>query len=156
MKIAGVLIFVFGGLAFLGKRWAYALFVLLSLAYIPARTGFQLQWPHCEGVPSLALAAFSLNNYAHIVLFALFFLVTVMQFPVRGGSALAWSALSTLVMGVFVELLEGATQTGHCRLRELVPDTAAAALGTVIVMGFQRGLDLMSSRSNGERKQPEL
>jgi len=79
-----------------------------------------------------------------------------MQFPVRGGSALAWSALSTLVMGVFVELLEGATQTGHCRLRDLVPDTAAAALGTVIVMGFQRGLDLMSSRSNGERKQPEL
>jgi len=99
MKIAGVLIFVSGGLAFLGKRWAYALFVLLSLAYIPARTGFQLQWPHSEGVPSLALAAFSLNNYAHIVLFALFFLVTVMQFPVRGGSALAWSALATLVMG---------------------------------------------------------
>jgi hypothetical protein len=27
MNIAGVLIFAFGGLAFLGKRWAYALFV---------------------------------------------------------------------------------------------------------------------------------
>jgi|GraSoiStandDraft_4_1057263.scaffolds.fasta_scaffold438701_2 hypothetical protein len=58
--------------------------------------------------------------------------------------------------GVFVELVEGATQTGHYRLRDLVPDTAAAALGTVIVLAFQRGLDLISSRSNGERKQSEL
>jgi hypothetical protein len=58
-------------------------------------------------------------------------------------------------MGVFVELVEGATQTGHCRLRDLVPDTAAAALGTVIVLAFQRGLDLISSRPSGERKQPQ-
>ena len=35
MNVAGVLILVFGGLAFLGKRRAYALFVLLSLAHLP-------------------------------------------------------------------------------------------------------------------------
>ena len=37
--IAGILIVTFGGLAFFGKRWAYALFVLLSLAYISANCG---------------------------------------------------------------------------------------------------------------------
>lgn len=150
MNVAGILIFVFGGLAFFGKRWAYALFVLLSLAYIPARTGFRLQLPRCEGVPDLALAMYSLTNYAHIVLFAVFFLMTVMQFPVRNGTALGWAALATLVLGALVELAEGATQTGHCRLRDLVPDAAAAALGTVIVLASQRVVDLISSRGGGD------
>jgi hypothetical protein len=138
MNLSGALLFVFGGLAFLGKRWAYALFVLLGLAYIPARTGFQLQVPRCEGLPSVALALFSLTNYPHIVLFTAFFLMTVRQFPNRDGPALAWAALATLVLGAFVELAEGATQTGNCRLRDLVPDTAGAVVGTLIALASQR------------------
>lgn len=150
MYVAGILIFVFGVLAFFRQRWAYALFVLLSLAYIPARTGFQLQTPQCEGVPSLGLALFSLTNYAHIVLFSVFFLMTVMQFPVRNGTALGWAALATLVMGALVELAEGATRTGHCRLRDLVPDTAGAALGAVAILASQQIAGLISSRTRAE------
>jgi hypothetical protein len=62
-----------------------------------------------------------------------------------GRAALAWAALATIVLGAFVELAEGATQTGHCRLRDLVPDIAAAMLGTVVVLASQRGIGLISS-----------
>ena len=147
MTVVGILIFVFGGLAFLGWRWAYALFVLLGLAYIPARTGFHLHFPECQGVPSFALAMFSLTNYAHLILFTVFFLMTVRQFRVRNSTALGWAALATVVMGALVELAEGATRTGNCRLRDLVPDTAATVIGAVIVLASQRIMNLTSSRA---------
>jgi hypothetical protein len=145
MSVVGIVIVISGGLAFFGKRWAYALFVLLSICYIPARTGFRLQMPRCEGVPSLSLAVFSLTNYAHIVLFSIFFVMTVMQFHVRTRTALAWAALATLAMGAFVELAEGATRTGNCRLRDLVPDTAAVVLGMIVVLASQRGIKWISN-----------
>jgi hypothetical protein len=141
MRVARMPTFVFGGLSGFGKRWAYALFVLLSLAYMPARTGFRRQLPRCEGVPNLTLAVFSLTHHAHIVLVAVFFLITVRRFPVRNGTALGWAALATVVLGALVELAEGATQAGHCRLRDHVPDTAAVVPGTVIVLASQRVID---------------
>jgi hypothetical protein len=145
MSVVGIVIVISGGLAFFGKRWAYGLFLLLSLCYIPARTGFHIQMPRCEGVPGLDLALFSLRNYAHIILFSIFFVMTVMQFQVRGRTALAWAALATLAMGVFVELAEGATRTGNCRLRDLVPDTAAVILGAIVVLASQRGIKWISN-----------
>ena len=145
MFVVRIVIVVSGALAFFRKRWAYALFILLSVCYIPARTGFHLQMPRCEGVPSLGLAVFSLTNYAHIVLFSIFFLMTVMQFQVRTRAALACAALATLAMGTFVELAEGATRTGNCRLRDLVPDSAAVILGTMVVLASQRAMKWISN-----------
>ena len=98
-------------------------------------------------MPTLRLAAFSLTNYSHIMLFSVFFLMTVRQFQARGAAALAWAALATIAVGAFVELAEGATRTGHCRLRDLVPDAAAAVLGTAVVLAFQRVVALISSRA---------
>jgi len=135
MDTVGVLLFVgLGIIAILGKRWAYIAFVSLSLLAIPARTGFRLQWPSCETVLTAQNIALSLTKYAHVVLFGIFFIMTVAQ--VRGslGSRFAWAAVATLVFGAVIELEQGATRTGNCRARDLFPDALGALLGVVVVM----------------------
>lgn len=132
-------------LAFLslrGVRWAYVTFVVLGLLYFPVSVGFRLNPHPCELIPDLALALFSLTNYAHIVLFVLFFLMTIAQFRKYTWSTFAWAAFAGIVMGALVELAEGVSGSGHCRLRDLIPDTAGILLGSVIVLlwhKFRRG-----------------
>jgi hypothetical protein len=41
-------------------------------------------------------------------------------------------------MGVLVELAEGATGRGHCRLRDLIPDFAGAMLGAAALITWRR------------------
>ena len=108
--------------------------MVLGLFYFPMSVGFQFNPQPCELTVSLSLAIFSLTNYAHIVLFALCFVLTSAQFQKSNWSALAWAALITVVMGALVEGAEGVTGKGHCRLRDLIPDTAGAMAGSVIVL----------------------
>jgi hypothetical protein len=129
---------VLGLLSLRGLRWAYVTFVVLGLLYFPASVGFRLNPQPCELMPSIALAIFSLTNYAHIVLFAWFFLLTSAQFRMHRGSAFAWAALATITMGVLVELAEGVSGKGHCRLRDLIPDAVGIALGSGIVLLWNR------------------
>jgi hypothetical protein len=133
-----IVFFGLGIFSLRGKRWAYFTFVLLGLLFFPARVGFRFDPQPCELVVNIPLAIFSLTNYAHIVLFALFFLMTHAQFRLAKWSALAWAALATIVMGVLVEIAEGVTGTGHCRLRDLIPDTAGILLGSTIVLVWNR------------------
>ena len=114
-----------------GARWAYAVFVLLGFLWIPARTGFHFHPPKCELLPSFDLALYSLLNYKHVFLFGVFFVMTRVQLGNR-RHALLMAFAATLVMGVLIELEETLTRTGHCRLRDLVPDSAGAAIGVVI------------------------
>lgn len=116
-----------------GVRWAYATFVLLSLLYFPAKTGFRLNPTACQLALDIPLALFSLTNYAHIILFALFFLMTSAQFRTFNPRVFAWAALATLAMGASVEAEQGITGHGHCRLRDLVPDGAGVMLGGLIL-----------------------
>lgn len=133
-----------------GARWAYAIFILLGLLWIPARTGFRLHAPPCDGLPSLDLALFALTKYKHIVLFGLFFLFTWRQF--RGARhAMLWSALITMAMGVLIELEEGATGTGGCHLRDLLPDAAGALLGSGVAGLWGRsGIFGLHTKRRGE------
>jgi len=114
-----------------GVRWAYVLFIVLGLAYFPARVGFRIDPHACQLAFSARLAAFSLTNYAHIVLFALFFVMSSRQFGKQAslGSTLARAVLATLTMGALVELAQGVTGNGNCRLRDLIPDSAGIVLG---------------------------
>lgn len=127
---------VLGALSLRGVRWAYATFILLSIAFFPARTGFRLAPRECDLAFSALLAASSLTNYAHIVLFCLFFVGTLAQFRLKTGSAFAWAAVATTVMGAVVELEQGLTGKGHCRLRDLVPDAAGGLLGAAIMFAW--------------------
>ena len=119
-------------LALARLRWAYAGFVALALLSFPARLGFVGTPRACEGLVSLGLALYSFRNLPHILLFAGFFLLTRRQLV--GQRAGAWAAAGTLVMGALVELAEGASGAGHCRLRDMLPDAAGAALGWVLLL----------------------
>jgi len=126
--------FALGVLALRGVRWAYVAFVLLGLLYFPAKVGFRFDPQPCELALNIPLAIYSLTNYAHIVLFALFFVMTSAQLRMSNWSKFAWTALATIAMGVLIEIDEGVTGKGHCRLRDLIPDAVGILLGSVIVL----------------------
>jgi hypothetical protein len=131
--------FVLGFLAFRGARWAYLSFVALGLLFFPARVGFHLQPAPCDCRLTVPLAWFSLTNYKHIVLFAIFFLMTGAQWRHRNGTSRFLVALAAvLAMGVYVELAEGITGRGHCRLRDLIPDLAGALAGAALLVIVRR------------------
>ena len=116
-------------------RWAYVAFAVLGLIYFPLKVGFRLDPNACEMLPSVGLAVYSLRNYPHIVGFSFFFVLSYVQFRgTAGRSRFAWAALATLVMGLLVELAEGISGQGHCRMRDLIPDAAGALLGAAYVL----------------------
>jgi hypothetical protein len=125
---------VLGVLSLRGIRWAYVAFVVAGLLFFPARVGFRLDPQPCELAFNIPLGIFSLTNYPHIVLFALFFVMTSAQLRNSNWSAFALAALAGVGMGVAVELAEGVTGKGHCRVRDLVPDAAGILLGSVVVL----------------------
>ena len=136
MTWALTIVFVaLGVLAFRPTRWAYFTFVALGLLFFPARVGFHFHPQPCELVLTVPLVLFSLTNYGHIWRFAFFFLMTSAQ--VRGRrfrDQLLISLGAVLAMGIYVELAEGFTGEGHCRLRDLAPDVAGAILGAVLLL----------------------
>lgn len=109
-------------------RWAYAAFCVLGLLYFPARVGFHLNPQGCELAPSLRLTIFSLQNYPHIIMFGAFYGFSWVRFRGAGAVRFAWAALATIIMGALVEVAEGLTGQGHCRVRDLVPDMVGALL----------------------------
>jgi hypothetical protein len=121
-------------LAFLRRRWAYWTFVAGGILFFPARVGFQFHPKPCECALTLFLALFSLTNYRHLVRLTIFFLMTAVR--LRGARLRTQLLLATgavLAMGIYVELAEGLTGEGHCRLRDLVPDLAGAIVGAFIL-----------------------
>jgi hypothetical protein len=112
------------------RRWVYAAYMLFAILRIPSRTGFHLQSPACNLRLTSENFAASLTKVPHVVLFGFFFLLTVAQFDRVDKKAVAWSFLATLGMGVLIELEEGATRTGYCRMTDVAPD----ALGALIAM----------------------
>lgn len=127
-------LYALGRISLRTLRWAYVGVVVLGLLYFPWSVGFRLNPQPCELAFDLPLAVFSLTNYAHIILFALFFLMTSTLFRTLDRKAFAWAALATLVMGALVEIAEGVTGKGHCRLRDLIPDSAGALIGAAVLL----------------------
>lgn len=127
-----------GILALRGVRWAYVTYIVLGLLYFPISVGFRLDPQPCEVALSIPLALHSLTNSAHIVLLLWFFLMTSAQLRMSHWSGFAWAALISVSMGILVELAQGITGRGHCRLRDLIPDTAGIVLGAGIVYLWHR------------------
>ncbi len=127
-----------GLLALRGVRWAYAAFVALALLYFPAKAGFSPDPRPCQLAFDLPLAAHSLTNYGHIVLFALFFVMTSAQFRAPTRPTFAWSAAATILMGALVEVAQGVTGEGNCRLRDLIPDGVGVLAGSAVVLLLKR------------------
>ena len=129
---------VLGILALRGIRWAYITYIVLGLIYFPVSVGFRLDPQPCALALSIPMAIHSLTNYAHIVLLLWFFLMTSAQLCMSHWSGFAWAALISITMGILVQLAQGITGRGHCRLRDLIPDTAGILLGAAIVYLWKR------------------
>ena len=122
------------GAALVASRIGYAAFVILGLLYFPAKVGYRLSPPECEWTFGPSLAVHSLTNHRHIILFFLFFMLTYAQLPgVR--RAMVWSFAACLAMGFLVELAQGVTGHGHCRMRDLIPDSAGALASALLIWG---------------------
>ena len=121
-----------------GMRWAYVAFMVLGLLYFPLKVGFRFDPHPCELTFGAGLAIHSLTNIPHIVLFALGFILTAAQFQLSEWSSFVWSAGIIVFIGALVEILEGITGQGHCRVRDLIPDTAGALIGALIVLALYR------------------
>ena len=108
------------------RRWLYAMYMVVAITRIPARTKFHLKSPACDSRLTLENAKLSMTKVPHMVLFGLFALITVAQFNRLDRRALLWSVAATAALGVIVELEEGATRTGNCRITDVLPDIAGA------------------------------
>lgn len=135
-------------LALRGVRWAYLLYVVVGLLYFPVSVGFQFNPRACQLAFSLPLAAHSLTNFAHIALFAFFFVVTSAQFPTKTSAAYLGIATITIAMGALVELAQSLTGNGNCRIRDLVPDSAGAVIGAAIVFFWSKRRERMAARTS--------
>ena len=118
-----------------GKRWAYLAFVVLGLLYYPAQTHFRVHAPKCQQViPTMNVVVLSLQNYVALALFAGFCWMSWVQFR-RSKARFVWAVLATVLAGALVEVAEGMTGGGSCRVRDLVP-AAAGALGAALVLAL--------------------
>jgi hypothetical protein len=118
------------------SRWTYSIVFPLSLLYFPIKAG-GVRPVQCEWTFNASLALYSLRNFPHIIMVAVFFMLTVAQLP-NVKHAMAWSFAACLVMGFLVEIAEGATGIHHCRMRDLIPDTAGACAGAIAVSIVRR------------------
>jgi VanZ family protein len=73
-----------------------------------------------------------------MILFGLFVLVTLAMFDRMDRRALGWRLVATGALGLLVELLEGATRTGNCRLTDLLPDLTGALVAMALTVAFVR------------------
>ena len=134
-----------------GARWAYALFLGFALLYFPQKGGFTLQAPACSPALGRELFVTSATNYSHIILFALFFLISYGQFAkprLRGWRPLPVAAGATLLMSVMIEVLQGMSNTGNCELRDVIPDVIGMSLGFGVVLAWK------AARSRGDLVPP--
>ena len=122
-------------LALRGKRWAYLAFVVLGLLSFPAQAHFRVHVPRCDLLlPTMQVLVPLLQNYAHIALFAGFYWISWVQFRWT-DARVVWALLATLLAAALVEVAEGMTGQGRCRMRDLAPGIAGA-LGAALVLAL--------------------
>jgi VanZ family protein len=124
--------------------------MVVAVARIPARTGFHLSSPSCDVQLSLENVARSMTKLPHMILFGLFFLLTMIQFDRVDRRTLAWSFLATVVLGLIVEIEEGATRTGNCRITDVLPDF----IGAIVVMALVIIVVMIRNRLGDTRATP--
>lgn len=118
-------------------RFAYVAFVVLGLLWMPARAGFRFAPRDCETAMSVGLALHSMTNYRHIVLFAIFAVMTLAQFRPDDRWRFAKLALIALGMTIAVEGEQGLLGVGHCRVRDVVPNAAGSLVGACLAEGVR-------------------
>ena len=140
------------------RRWLYGAYMLVAVGRIPARVHFRLVAPHCDTRLTLTNARLSMTKVPHMVLFAVFFLLTLLQFDRLNPRAFRWSLLTTAALGLLVELEEGASRTGNCRMTDVLPDITGAVLVGAVLFGLfalRRSWVSSSTRASASRQLPD-
>lgn len=119
-------------------RWAYLSLLFLAIFYFPASVGFKFTPGPIDLNVDLSLVVLSLQNYRHIVMFSIFFIMTCFQINVSGIKRLLIAAAITMLMGVWVETAQWFTGNGHCRLRDLIPDAIGVLVGAIFIFLKER------------------
>ncbi len=114
-------------------RFAYATFVVLGVLWMPVRASFRLSPTSCETAMSIPLAVHSMTNYKHIVLFAMFTMMTLAQFEQDDRWRFLKLAVIALGMTVVVEGEQALLAVGHCRVRDVVPNAAGTVVGACLM-----------------------
>lgn len=135
------------------RRWIYGTWILLAITRIPARTGFRLSSPECDTALNLENLALSLTKVPHFVLFGAFFLVTLMQFDRVDRRSLAWSVAATAVISVIIEIQQGATRTGNCRLTDVAPTLSGALIVAVLIAVAMAVRNRITAHASSEARQ---
>ena len=130
------------------RRWAYGAFLLFGVVRIPGRVGFHLAAPPCNTRLTLANARESMTKVPHLTVFAIFFVLTALQFDRIDWRALGWSLLATVALGLLVEIEEGASRTGYCRLTDVLPDVTGAVIAAALLLGAMAMRRWSSSRAD--------
>lgn len=118
-------------------RFAYLAFVVLGVLWMPARAGFRFAPGACETAMSLGLALHSLTNWKHLVLFAIFAMMTLAQFDRADRWRFVKLAFIALGMTIAVEGEQALLGVGHCRVRDLVPNAAGSLVGACLLEGLR-------------------
>jgi hypothetical protein len=130
------------------RRWLYAGYMLVAAVKIPMRTGFHLVSPSCDTALTLHNVQLSMTKVPHMVLFGVFFLITVVQFDRVDRKAVAWSLVATAALGLLIELEEGATRTGNCRITDVLPDIFGALIAAIVVTAAMMTWNVLRPRTS--------
>lgn len=138
VRVGAVILALLAFIALRGKRWAYLAFVVLGLLYFPAQTHFRVHAPKCQQViPTMNVVVLSLQSYALIALFAGFCWMSWVQLR-HSKARFVWAVLATVLVGALVEIAEGMTGRGLCRVRDLVPAAAGAVVAALVLALWSR------------------
>ncbi len=132
-----------------GSRHAFFSLLLLALFYFPAKVGFSFNPGIMDLRINTSLILVSLQNYPHIVLFALFYIMTRVQLGEPNRKIFILAGIATMIMGIYVELAQWITGKGHCRLRDLIPD----GVGVLVGFLFEFGRMKWNQRTKNEANQ---
>jgi hypothetical protein len=108
----------------------FALGAIATLAVTPLAAGLALRpAPVCDPGGDARLLVAALGNVRHLVAFAA---LTVLAAAAFGGRRAAAAIGLMLLLTAGVEVEQAIFADGHCRLRDLLPDAAAIAVGLAL------------------------
>lgn len=116
------------------RRWIYGTWIVVAVTRIPARTGFSVTAPVCDVALTSQNLALSLTKVPHILLFGAFFLLTLIQFERIDRTSMNVSLAATVAISIIVELEQGATGTGNCRMTDVAPNLLGGFIAAALVI----------------------
>ena len=117
-------------------RWVpLVLLSILAVAFEPVRAGLVFENQGCDWSVDQGRLADALFNPRHLISYGLFVLLAAVAFP--KARLLAISA-AVLIFSALLEVEQSFLATGHCRLRDMVPNVIGIAVAATAIFIVRR------------------